>query len=169
MDGQLADQNPLGTILARYVKENHYGYLYCDGRDTTGTSEELSTHYPKLYAYMGNTNILPDFREFALVGAEQNTTSTEIAADSHDVYVAGQEKNDCLQGHWHAGGLLGNYTVNSIANVFGGETVTVPCCVPTTVYPLTITNPITGQNGNVRVGSVTRGKKKAVYFYIKAM
>lgn len=35
------------------------GYLKCDGRDTTGTADELETKYPLLYAYLGNTNVLP--------------------------------------------------------------------------------------------------------------
>lgn len=39
------------------------GYLKCDGRDTTGTSDELETHYPLLYAYLGNTNVLPSITD----------------------------------------------------------------------------------------------------------
>ena len=39
------------------------GYLKCDGRDTTGTPDELETHYPLLYAYLGNTNVLPSITD----------------------------------------------------------------------------------------------------------
>lgn len=39
------------------------GYLKCDGRDTTGTADELETNYPLLYAYLGNTNVLPSITD----------------------------------------------------------------------------------------------------------
>ena len=56
---------PLGNVIQ--MKDNSYtpvGYLLCDGRDTTGTADELETVYPLLYAYNGNSNILPE------IGAE---------------------------------------------------------------------------------------------------
>lgn len=51
---------PLGNVIQ--MKDNSYtptGYLLADGRDTTGTADELETNYPMLYAYLGNTNVLP--------------------------------------------------------------------------------------------------------------
>lgn len=74
---------PVGTIIGQYKKVNMAGYLYLDG------STFDQTLYPALYAYLG-TNVLPDYREFVLVGAEQNTTSATIAI--HDVFTQGQEK-----------------------------------------------------------------------------
>ena len=137
---------PVGTIIPMYKKSSPSGYLYCDG------STFDQTKYPLLYAYLGS-NVLPDYREFALVGAEENTTSSNIA--THDVYTQGQEKDDQIQNHIHA--VRGTYNTS-------GETARLPYMVP-------------GQNNynsnstvekSARSGTVTRGKRKAVYFYIKA-
>ena len=138
--------NPVGTIIPMYKKSSPSGYLYCDG----STFDE--TAYPLLYAYLG-TNVLPDFREFALVGAEQNTTSSNIA--DHDIYTEGQEKDDQLQEHGHkiwnsnSGGTSHSYTLDIASTGFENDG---------------LINGVT----NARVGTVTRGKRKAVYFYIKA-
>jgi hypothetical protein len=40
------------------------GYLLADGRDTTGTADELATYHPELYAYLGNSNVLPSIDTF---------------------------------------------------------------------------------------------------------
>jgi len=53
-----------GQVVGSYLamKDNSVtpqGYLLADGRDTTGTDDELLTKYPLLYAYLGNTNVLP--------------------------------------------------------------------------------------------------------------
>lgn len=141
--------NPVGSLLHTYKKSNPNGYLYCDGRDTTGTSEELSTHYPLLYAYLGS-NILPDFRECVEVGAEQNTTDS-IA--THDVYTEGQFKDDQLQNHTHS----------SVWKNKQGITVTSQ----SSGYDLQdgdLTNDVSG----ARTGTTTHGKQKAVFVYIKA-
>ena len=147
---------PVGTVIAMYKKSNPSGFLYLDGRDTTGTSEELSTHYPLLYAYLGS-NVLPDYREFALVGAEENTTDVYNASTNptgtihdHDVYTEGQAKDDQLQSHVH-NGMYNNYP-NGVFTMSSGNNGTA----------------LTGNVSNARSGTVTRGKRKAVYFYIKA-
>ena len=76
---------PVGTIIAQYKKTSLSGYLYLDG------STFDQTAYPLLYAYLGS-NVLPDYREFALVGAEQNTTSSNIA--THDTYTVAPHPHD---------------------------------------------------------------------------
>jgi hypothetical protein len=54
------------------------GYLLADGRDTTGTEDELLTKYPLLYAYLGNTNVLPCvFDHSKLSDYEDITLSTD--------------------------------------------------------------------------------------------
>ena len=53
------------------------GYLLADGRDTTGTADELVTKYPLLYAYLGNTNVLPT--EYGLQNNSPEYISTELA------------------------------------------------------------------------------------------
>ena len=83
--------NPIGTIISTYKKIQPRNYLYCDG----STFDE--TLYPALYLYLG-TNVLPDYRECAMVGAEQNTTDT-IA--THDIYTEGQFKDDSFKSHKH--------------------------------------------------------------------
>lgn len=135
--------NPVGTIIPMYKKSSPSGYLYCDG----STFDE--TAYPLLYAYLG-TNVLPDYREFALVGAEQNTTSSNIA--DHDIYTEGQEKDDQLQN------IEFNMSPEGPASnslVYGSDTQG-------------FSNLQNIVRTGARVGTVTRGKRKAVYFYIKA-
>ena len=139
---------PVGTIIAQYKKSNPSGYLYLDG------STFNATVYPALYAYLGS-NVLPDYREFALVGAEQNTTDT-IAA--HDVYTQGQAKDDQLQDHIHNGRIYN-------ADGSGSE---YSLSMAKDKYMLQSTPFNQGVTSGYRVGSVTRGKRKAVYFYIKA-
>jgi hypothetical protein len=145
---------PVGFIMPQYKKVSRTGWLYLDGRDTTGQADELETVYPDLYAYLGNSNVLPDYREFALVGAEQNTTDT-IAA--HDVYAQGEGKDDQIQ-EYFAGGNLPTYIPGEagVANLGTGS------------YGFYVGNQRRELKAT-RQGTVTRGKRKAVYFYIKAL
>lgn len=170
-DGWNGDGNPVGTIIAQYKNSNPVGYLPLDGT----TFDQ--TKYPALYAYLGNSNTLPDYREFALVGAGQNTTSAEISSDSHDVYTTGEAKNDCFQNHIHSyldcislvDPSLG-YHMNQILKVAYGDDLVVSGSgsVTQVKYRVSVTesHPL---YGTARLASVTRGKRKAVYFYIKAM
>lgn len=139
---------PVGTIIGQYKKVNMSGYLYLDG------STFDQTLYPALYAYLG-TNVLPDYREFVLVGAEQNTTSATIA--THDVFTQGQEKDDRLQEHKHtivAGATSDPSSINYIQKSGGSS--------GDWVYFQSV-----GVN-NGRTGDTTRTKEKAVFWYIKA-
>ncbi|MBO7713814.1 MAG: tail fiber protein [Methanobrevibacter sp.] len=157
--------NPVGTIIAQYKKTNMAGYLYLDGRDTTGTADELETVYPALYAYLGNTNVLPDYREFALVGAEENTTSSNIA--THDTYTQGQEKDDQVQNHKHN---IGNTSTNdklTVYNTAQGSGTFIASAVTAGRGTAADYIDVYGVKSG-RAGDVTRGKRKAVYFYIKA-
>ena len=134
---------PVGTLISQYKKVPMSGYLYCDG----STFDE--NNYPALYMYLG-TNVLPDYRECVMVGAEQNTTDT-IA--THDVYGEGEFKDDQLQEHSHS----------------------VPNSNPTGTNQLSVQHSGEGFYGNIytntnsgRAGDTTHGKQKAVYVYIKA-
>jgi len=134
---------PVGTVIGQYKKVNMSGYLYLDG------STFDQTLYPALYAYLG-TNVLPDYREFVLVGAEQNTTSATIA--DHDVFTQGQEKDDQLQYHKHdieSSGSIGTQPRITAGNAQLGGISTI------------------GVSG-ARSGATTRTKEKAVFWYIKA-
>lgn len=132
----------VGTLISQYKKVPMSGYLYCDG------STFDQNDYPALYMYLG-TNVLPDYRECVMVGAEQNTTDT-IA--NHDVYGEGEFKDDQLQKHTHG---IRNYNPN------GSD-----------AYSVNYSS--TGFTGNMYTeenkggGTTTHGKQKAVYVYIKA-
>ena len=139
---------PIGTLIQQYKKKPISGYLYCDG----STFDENA--YPALYMYLG-TNVLPDYRECVMVGAEQNTTDT-IA--THDVYGEGEFKDDQLQEHKHTidiqstGTYTGGYSIRGHTDDLGADTINKDT-----------TSPI-----NARLGTTTHGKQKAVYVYIKA-
>lgn len=51
---------PVGAVMPFANGTTSEDWLLCDGRDTTGTTEELQTHYPALYTYLGNSNVLPE-------------------------------------------------------------------------------------------------------------
>lgn len=159
---------PVGTIIAQYKKADPEGYLYLDG------STFDADQYPALYMYLGS-NTLPDYREFALVGAEQNSTDT-IAA--HDVYTQGQGKDDQIQ---NITGSFNRYLATqqgyqytfSPTNIFGAFGTTGSGPTLQSVSGLTAgSNKATDINFDAsrvaRAGTVTRGKRKAVFFYIKA-
>ena len=148
--------NPVGTIIPMYKKSSPSGYLYCDGSTFDANA------YPLLYAYLG-TNVLPDYREFALVGAEENTTDVYNASTNptgtihdHDVYTEGQAKDDQLQDHNHVIGNTYSGTYTNQGNVIYSD------------YGAVYGTAQGGYVGTGRKGTVTRGKRKAVYFYIKA-
>lgn len=138
---------PVGTLIQQYKKMPMSGYLYCDG----STFDQNA--YPALYMYLG-TNVLPDYRECVMVGAEQNTTDT-IA--THDVYTEGEFKDDQLQ---NIGVDTSDYKVDSgaghdIGMATGGNA--------STSLSSFLENSKSG-----RLGTTTHGKQKAVYVYIKA-
>ena len=137
----------VGTLVSQYKKVPMSGYLYCDG----STFDE--NDYPALYMYLG-TNVLPDYRECVMVGAEQNTTDT-IA--THDVYGEGEFKDDQLQ---NITVDISDFKVDSgaghdVGMATGGSS-------STQLY-----NFLHDSNSG-RLGTTTHGKQKAVYVYIKA-
>ena len=136
---------PVGTLIQQYKKKPLSGYLYCDG----STFDENA--YPALYMYLG-TNVLPDYRECVMVGAEQNTTDT-IA--THDVYGEGEFKDDQLQEHEHSVPNDNPIGTDQLSAKYSDKGF----------YGNIYTNNI---GSNSRSGTTTHGKQKAVYVYIKA-
>ena len=134
---------PVGTLISQYKKVPMSGYLYCDG-----STFDQNT-YPALYMYLG-TNVLPDYRECVMVGAEQNTTDT-IA--THDVYGEGEFKDDQFQNHKHSVPNNNDLGTNQLSAQYGEKGF----------YENIYTYGTTG-----RSGETTHGKQKAVYVYIKA-
>lgn len=148
---------PVGSLISQYKKVPMSGYLYCDG----STFDE--TAYPALYLYLGS-NVLPDYRECVMVGAEQNTTDT---ITTHDVYTQGEFKDDQLEEHYHHlsrsnSGTEPIFHQNNDEGSFHGALVTTTTGQNAT--PITTTFSIDG----ARSGTTTHGKQKAVYVYIKA-
>lgn len=140
---------PVGTLITQYKKVPMSGYLYCDG----STFDE--NDYPALYMYLG-TNVLPDYRECVMVGAEQNTTDT-IA--THDVYGEGEFKDDQLKSHIHNITTTGGKT-NKGSNAIGSDMTSLAFGNGSLYAYISLEN----NDG----GETTHGKQKAVYVYIKA-
>ena len=137
---------PIGTLIQQYKKKPMSGYLYCDG------STFDQNVYPALYMYLG-TNVLPDYRECVMVGAEENTTDT-IA--THDVYTEGEFKDDQLQDHIH------NISLQEVTDADSPDIKGI------TSYKDNVQNTSSSGVVNGRSGTTTHGKQKAVYVYIKA-
>ena len=143
---------PVGTLISQYKKKPMSGYLYCDG------STFDQNVYPALYMYLGS-NVLPDYRECVMVGAEQNTTDT-IA--THDVYGEGEFKDDQIQDHLHH---LYDGNSSTQANLQMGKFASL--IQPSSIYGATPVDNMSVITG-ARAGTTTHGKQKAVYVYIKA-
>lgn len=149
----------VGTLISQYKKVPMSGYLYCDG----STFDE--NDYPALYMYLG-TNVLPDYRECVMVGAEQNTTDT-IA--THDVYGEGEFKDDQYQKHTHyiSDSVIKNrvgYNQASGSNA-GIANVQVSGNLNNNRAWIADEGKYDSES---RPGTTTHGKQKAVYVYIKA-
>lgn len=153
--GAQSDGLPLGSILPLHTTRVPAGFLPCDG-----TSFDR-TQYPALYTLLGS-DVLPDLRELALVGAGQNTTCTITA---HDVYSVGQFKDDQLQDHNHnicaeGDGEYSRYTLinTDAAEIASGSSCDYGKC-----------NISIGSVINARTGSTTHGKQYGVLYVIKAV
>lgn len=142
---------PVGTLIQQYKKKPLSGYLYCDG----STFDENA--YPALYRYLG-TNVLPDYRECVMVGAEQNTTDT---IETHDVYGEGEFKDDQLQNHKHDARLA----YSQITSEASGAPVAL---YEENQSSLALSSGTGAVETIYRSGETTHGKQKAVYVYIKA-
>ena len=165
ISGSIPTGNPVGTLLTTYKKIQPRNYLYCDG------STFNASQYPALYLYLG-TNVLPDYRECVMVGAEQNTTDT-IA--THDVYAQGEFKDDQTKTA-KIGVQDGASNVVSGGNgtILGGENVGFDGTFSSGSGSVLLGAVGNYSGGNKRVlninnGTTTHGKRKAVYVYIKAV
>lgn len=159
ISGSIPTGFPVGTLITTYKKLQPRNYLYCDG------STFNAGQYPALYLYLG-TNVLPDYRECTMVGAEENTTDT-IA--THDVYAQGEFKDDQIQNITGtietapSGGTptddTGAFQKESSPNAYwySGGSANRPSTHSFDASRV------------ARAGTTTHGKQKAVYVYIKAV
>ena len=150
---------PVGTLISQYKKVPMSGYLYCDG----STFDE--NDYPALYMYLG-TNVLPDYRECVMVGAEQNTTDT---IETHDVYGEGEFKDDQMQ---RITGSFESADRSRSPNTSGAFSVSKSTeswfaldTVATNSSLVSFDSANIARSGDT---NTTHGKQKAVYVYIKA-
>lgn len=145
ISGSIPTGNPVGTLITTYKKIQPRNYLYCDG------STFNAGQYPALYLYLGS-NVLPDYRECTMVGAEENTTDQ---ITDHDVYAQGEFKDDQIQEHTH------EYRYPDTTPGGTGQSSTRAW------YGHAGQTEASGTTG--RYGATTHGKQKAVYVYIKAV
>lgn len=164
----LAGKIPVGMIAPFYRATAPAGWLACDGQDTTGTDEELSTHYPLLYAIIGS-NKLPDLQEVTLVGighnitnifdsSETNTATQQAGTQVHDEYTLGQFKDDQFQDHTHSYYAPNQYVNRDVE----GRWINIG------YDPATRTSGGVTANAGYRTGSVTHGRQIGVLYCIKA-
>ena len=144
----------IGDIKAVYSSNISYGWLACNGDDTTGTDYELQIVSPILYAKLGNSNILPDFRECVLVGIGESGRSIIESTNSHDIYTLGEFKNDQMQEHKHPHDLG--------CDKSDGTNWAYRCGVS----DYWMNNNKTGYNDG-RTGNTTHGKQVGVNYCIK--
>lgn len=143
---------PIGFVGAYYGTTDPDGWFICNGRDTTGTDIELETYFPALYAFLGNSNVLPDLRECVIVGIGQNSTHS-IA--THDVYTMGEFKDDQMQEHTHS--------VNLYCDKTNGEQWSYRTGYSNYWHNTQATGNNTGRKGNT-----THGKQFGLNYIIKA-
>lgn len=167
---------PVGVVLPFLgASAPSASWLVCDG------SAFDETVYPELYQFLGNSNVLPDMRELALVGAGKNTThifdSTETnpstqqaGTQKHDVFTVGQFKDDELKGHHHTlygrnsggGSSMSNSYPITTHGIIGHASSSIDYVEATTAG--SSTHNLIGDTG----GDVTRGKRMGVNYIIKA-
>lgn len=69
------------------------GYLLADGRDTTGTADELATKYPLLYAYLGDSNVLPTEFDHSVLGEPENISTSLNHTTTSSYYTVPYDGN----------------------------------------------------------------------------
>ncbi len=132
-----------------------YGWEICNGQALSRTVyADLFSVIGTIYgAGDGSTTFnVPDYRECALVGIGTNQKDT---IEVHDVYTLSEFKDDCLQLHVHTYSVPNRAKYGQLKN-------------PGDIYGDNfLTNYNTSDPPNARTGTVTRGKRKGVYFLIK--
>ena len=115
---------PVGTVTAYYGTTDPEDWFICDGRDTTGTANELSTNYPSLYAVLGS-NVLPDLRNRTIMGANPDVTG-KAAGNTSDVGDVQTAQLPNIKGNVrNAGGTFGIFgfdaSISQINGAFSGS------------------------------------------------
>ena len=107
---------PLGAIVPLYTSSVPTGYLPCDG------STFDANDYPALYGLLG-TNVLPDLRNKALMGA--NPSSQDTPASGNTSYVGDSQNAQLpnITGSLATGGDYEANIFNSMSGAFSGCTV----------------------------------------------
>jgi hypothetical protein len=148
----------VGAVQGFYGTISDEWWLLCDGRDTTGESDELETHYPALYKYPGNSNVLPDLREVTLKGAGETgrTVGAHVKAGG---LAVGEFIDDRVQNHKHSGTV----NIGWGGGGYGSACGRADSNNPQNLWGMTVNGMSTGRSGNT-----TEVKAVGVNFYIKA-
>ena len=110
---------PIGFVGAYYGTTDPDGWFICNGRDTTGTDIELETNFPALYAFLGNSNVLPDLRKRFVEGAD-NDVGTYIVAGIPN--ITGTTKHVQYMGGASGSGAFSHADSSSNNSAYNGNT-----------------------------------------------
>lgn len=170
------DDTPVGTIIASALPPatftEAYGdsWILADGSDVYRVNGQLKLLQDSVYGQLACSNItdltqckIPDLRGMFLRG--MNVGRDDGLQDPEGSRLVGNFQSDTFQGHWHDlfSGRNDNSHYHAQGNISGhiqysGEEI----------FPERVQNPSADMtNGPPRVGSETRPKNVAVYFYIK--
>lgn len=123
---------PVGAVMPFANGTTSEDWLLCDGRDTTGTTEELATHYPALYTYLGDSNILPAQFDHSKLSDWENitipTTATTAITMQYDgeLFISMALPTD---GHYHYMYINGvAFSIGVTSSISGGGGVSN--CLP---------------------------------------
>ena len=164
------DGGQIATIKPSFTDTLDYGWLACEHQSLARADHPKLLYYFQTHKIGSSTMLdvfgyadadhfyLPDTREAALVGAEQND-SDSIA--THDVYTVGQFKDDQFQNHVH------NYFVQTSGGYSRATLMTT--ANNTNVVQGGGNQGISEVPENYRRGTTTHGKQKGVKYIIKVL
>ena len=86
------DNTPLGTVTSYEgtTDPTDGQWFLTDGRDTTGSSIELSTYYPGLYTFLGGSNVLPKIFDHSFPSAWETITLPTSSTNAITMQYDGQ-------------------------------------------------------------------------------
>ena len=115
---------PVGTITAYYGTTDPEDWFICDGRNTEGTVNQLSTNYPELYSILG-TNTLPDLRNRTIMGANPDTVDKADGNTSNVGEVQDAQLPNIKGNVTNVNGTFGVFgfdaSINQIKGAFSGS------------------------------------------------
>ena len=154
-NGRVGDE-VIASVKPYAASSIPYGWLECNGQSLSRTDyADLFTKIGTVYGSADGDHFnLPDYRETALVGVGENGTDS---IPSHDAYWLGQFKDEEFKQHSHGipiGNAAAGFGLQFQSTYYEGQ--------------IKITSSV-GENSYGTGGDHTRGKRKGVYYIIKAV